>query len=188
MDANSHLSPEEREAKRLKALISLAILDTTAERAYDDVTRMASVVCGTPIALISMVDRNRQWFKAAVGLRVRETPRDLAFCAHAILNPHELMVVRDALQDPRFASNDRVTGDPAIRFYAAAPLLTSSGDALGTLCVIDRRPRILSETQLEHLAFLAREVVSMLEARPDDAQRWVHADGGQVLPHDRGSV
>lgn len=153
------------EAERLRELIRLIILDTPPEQAYDEVTRMASVMCGTPISLISLIDERRQWFKSAVGLTVRETPRHLAFCAHAIKTPEQIMVVPDAMDDPRFVHNDLVTGEPHIRFYAGVPLVTSGGYALGTLCVIDRRPRELTESQSEHLEFLAHEVVEMMEAR-----------------------
>ena len=128
-----------------------------------------AVMCNTPIALISLVDERRQWFKSAVGLTVRETPRHLAFCAHAIQAPEQTMVVPDTLQDPRFVDNALVTGDPNIRFYAGVPLVTSTGFALGTLCVIDRQPRELTEGQAAYLEFMAREVVSMIESRPSSS-------------------
>lgn len=153
------------EIGRMKELIRLAILDTTEEREYDDITSVACTVCGTPIALISLIDQDRQWFKSRQGLPVRETHRDLAFCAHAIQTPSQVMVVHDAREDPRFAGNALVTGEPNIRFYAGAPLVTSNNHAIGTLCVIDRSPRELTDSQLEYLTFLAKEIVTMLEAR-----------------------
>jgi GAF domain-containing protein len=154
------------EAERLRALISMAVLDTGRERAYDDVTRMAAMVCGTPISLVSLIDSKRQWFKSRVGLNTQETPRDLAFCAHAIEHQLEVMIVHDATTDPRFSDNDLVTGDPKIRFYAGAPIVTSDHHALGTVCVIDRVPRQLARYQIDLLRHLAAEVAKLLEARP----------------------
>lgn len=153
------------ETERLKELIRLIILDTPPEQAFDEITQMAAVMCSAPIALISLVDEHRQWFKSAYGLTVPETPRHLAFCAHAIQTPEQTMVVNDALQDPRFVENALVTGEPHIRFYAGVPLVTAEGFALGTLCVIDRRARELTENQCAYLEFMAREVASMIEAR-----------------------
>ena len=152
------------EAKRLEALRLYRILDTATEKAFDDLTKMAALICETPISLVSLVDEDRQWFKSRYGLDAAETPRSAAFCAHAI-EEDEVMVVEDAQADERFADNPLVTGDPNIRFYAGAPLRVASGQALGTLCVIDRQPRKLTETQRLTLEVLRDAVVSQLEYR-----------------------
>lgn len=153
------------EDKRMQVLADYNILDSLPEQAYDDFARLASAICGTPIALITLLDDHRQWFKANVGLGGSETPRSQAFCAHAIMDPGEVMTVEDAMLDQRFAANPLVTGDPGIRFYAGAPLVAPTGEALGTLCVIDRQPRTLDETQREALEILAREIIVQLELR-----------------------
>ncbi len=155
----------DNEAARLEELHQLAILDSLPEQAYDDIALLAAQICETPIALISLVDADRQWFKATVGIDATETPRDLAFCAHAILEPTQLLVVPDATKDERFASNPLVVSDPAIRLYAGAPLTTSKGHGLGTLCVIDREARHLTVQQQRALQALARQVATHFELR-----------------------
>ncbi len=153
------------EASRLQTLQRYEVLDTPPEPAFDDIVHLAAQICQAPIALVSLIDGTRQWFKARQGLAVEETPRDFAFCSHAILTPDQVMEVPNALDDDRFADNPLVTGAPDIRFYAGAPLVSPSGHALGTLCVIDRQERRLTPEQLQSLAALARLVVNQLELR-----------------------
>jgi anti-sigma regulatory factor (Ser/Thr protein kinase) len=155
---------EDAEAKRLAALRRYAILDTQPERAFDDLTLLASQICGTPMALITLVDAERQWFKARIGMTARQTSRAVSFCAHAI-QQRELFVIPDASVDARFRDNPQVTEDPKIRFYAGAPLITPDGHALGTLCVADSIPRQLTEDQKQALAALRRQVEAQLELR-----------------------
>jgi|tagenome__1003787_1003787.scaffolds.fasta_scaffold20987992_1 two-component system NtrC family sensor kinase len=149
---------------RVAALEKYAILDSEPEQAFDDLTQLASYVCNTPIALISLVDEDRQWFKSKIGLQVCETPRQVAFCSVAIQQP-DVMVVPDTLQDERFRDNPLVVSEPRIRFYAGAPLINEDGYALGTLCVIDQRPREISQEQKEALQALSRLVLAQLEFR-----------------------
>jgi two-component system NtrC family sensor kinase len=145
------------EAVRLKELRSFGILDSLPDQAYDDIVHLAAFICETPIALVSLVDEHRQWFKAKRGLSASETPRELAFCAHALDHPDEFFIVPDTLADPRFASHALVTSAPFIRFYAGAPLVTS-------LCVIDCVPRRLNSAQKVALHALSRQVVALIEA------------------------
>ena len=162
------------EEERLSQLRSLAILDTPPEERFDRVTRMARRLFGVPIALVSLVDENRQWFKSCFGLDVSETERRVSFCGHAILNK-EALVVEDAMQDERFADNPLVTGEPHIRFYAGQPLRTMSGQAMGTLCIIDREPRSFGEEELMMLSDLAgmveREIMAVQLAISDELTR-----------------
>jgi len=152
------------ESDRLVALDRYDILDTMPEQEYDDLTQLAADICGTPIALISLVDRDRQWFKSRVGLDATETPRDISFCGHAVA-ANAILNVPDATQDPRFADNPLVVNDPSIRFYVGVPLKTPDNFTLGTLCVIDRQPRDLTPLQIQQLEALSRMVISQLELR-----------------------
>lgn len=164
-DDNMKIAPlPVNEAKRLKRLRGLNLLDTPPEEAFDAITDLAAAICKTPIALVSLVDRERQWFKARLGLDATETSRHVAFCAHTILQP-ALMEVPDALEDERFRDNPLVQLDPAIRFYAGVPLITADGSALGTLCVIDRTSRRLNDFQRDSLRRLARTATALCESR-----------------------
>ena len=153
------------EPARMAVLRDYGVLDSVPEADFDDIVFLASLVCGAPVALVSLVDHDRQWFKAKVGIDVEQTSRDVAFCAHAILQPADIFVVPDALADPRFATNPLVQDEPRMRFYAGAPLVSPEGMPLGTLCVFDRVPRALSAEQTRALGALAREVVIHLELR-----------------------
>ena len=152
------------EQDRLAALRRYRILDTEPEQRFDDLALLASEICGTPMALISLVDRDRQWFKARIGIDLPQTSRDVAFCAHAITHAG-LFVVPDTLQDARFSDNPMVRAKPGIRFYAGAPLVTGEGHALGTICVLDREPRVLTASQQAALEALKRQVMAQLELR-----------------------
>lgn len=144
---------------------------------FDDIVTLARHICGTPMAAVSLVSHDRQWFKARAGLEIQETPREIAFCAHAILGA-EILEIPDAGADDRFASNPLVTDEPGIRFYAGAPLLTKEGLALGTVCVLDREPRRLSDDQKGALAALSRQAVAQLDAR----RASMRAENGQPRP------
>ena len=165
------LPPDEEQ--RLRALRETKLLDSLPEPAWDDLARLASAICGTPVALVSLIDADRQWFKARVGLALQETSREVAFCAHAILQ-HDVFEVNDAGADGRFADNPLVTGELNIRFYAGAPILTDQGDALGTVCAIDRTPRQLSAEQRAALLSLARQAgrLTSLARSRDELANW----------------
>ena len=153
------------EMQRLATLHSLDLLDTAPEAEFDELTALAAQICNVPVALVSLVDENRQWFKSKIGLDVDETSREMAFCAHSILKPDEIMEIPDARQDKRFADNPLVTEDPKIRFYAGAPLTASNGHTLGTLCVLDYSPRTLSKSQKTALEILRLLIMRQIELR-----------------------
>ncbi len=158
------------EQQRLQTLRRYAVLDTPPEAEFDQLVQLASTWLGMPVALVSLVDADRQWFKARVGLALTQTPRDVSFCSVAIRHPQELLVVPDAASDPRFRDNPLVCREPGIRFYAGVPLVMADGQALGTLCVIDHQPREFGTREREILSWLARQVVAMLELRRQNAE------------------
>ena len=162
------------EVERLAVLKRYEILDTPAESAFDDLVVIAAGICAMPIAAVSLIDADRQWFKASCGLAVSQTPRDVAFCAHAILTPADMMIVHDTHQDVRFRDNPLVNGDPKIRFYAGAPLLSADGHALGSFCVMDHEPRHLEAFQIDALNALSRQASRLLE---------LHRVGGELRHH-----
>ncbi|WP_052417505.1 PAS domain S-box protein [Cellvibrio mixtus] len=171
----------DNEAERLACLYRLDVLDTPPEQAFDELVQLAAMICNVPVAVVSLVDEKRQWFKAAVGLDSYETSRDLAFCAHAILDPNQVMVVEDATLDPRFIDNCLVTQAPGIRFYAGAPLRVSEGIALGTLCIIDWVPRKLSPQDKLTLELLARQVERLFLLHQRNTQIRHQAEQFEVL-------
>jgi PAS domain S-box-containing protein len=140
-------------------------MDTLPQRDLDEITELASIICGTPISLVTLLDSERQWFKSKVGLNISETPRKHAFCNHAIQSPHDIMIVEDSFKDERFKDNPLVIGEPDIRFYAGAPIVTADGHALGSLCVIDHVPRSLTIEQQRALSLLSKRVLQVFELR-----------------------
>lgn len=158
------------ESNRLSELFSYDILDTLPDSDYDGLTKIAAQICGVPIALISLVDENRQWFKSKHGIDVDETPRDLAFCAHAINDQENTLIVEDAREDKRFANNPLVVNDPNVIFYGGVPIVSDNGLPLGTLCVIDHKPNTLSDSQKESLKALSKQVMNLLKLRKRNSQ------------------
>jgi len=152
------------EQRRLEVLWQYDVLDTVPEEVFDDLTQLASLICQAPISTLTLVDEHRQWFKSKVGLSLAETSRDISFCGHAMLH-NGLFIVPDALKDPRFRDNPFVTAEPHIRFYAGAPLISPDGHPLGSLCVIDKVPRELTDDQKKALRVLGRHVITLLELR-----------------------
>lgn len=152
------------EAERLAALLEAEILDTLPEEEYDKITELIAKVCGTEFCVISFIDEERQWFKSKVGFNEESTTRDAAICAHTILNS-EILEVNNALTDSRFVNIPSVAGEPHVRFYAGAPLITSEGHALGTLCVFSPKVRVLEEFQREALRVFAKKIIALIEQR-----------------------
>ncbi|MGB7434897.1 MAG: GAF domain-containing protein [Candidatus Acidiferrum sp.] len=157
-------TPSSTEAARVAALDRYAILDSEPEESFDDLVILAAHICQTPIAMLSLVDDHRQWFKSKFGVEVRETPKEFSICAHAI-KQHDLFIVPDTTKDDRFRENPVVTGEPHIRFYAGAPLVNEDGYALGTLCVVDKQPRELDPAQREAITALSRLALRQMELR-----------------------
>jgi two-component system, sensor histidine kinase len=167
------------EERRLRKLRAYQILDSETEASFDDLALLAAEICRAPVALVSLVDETRQWFKASVGMGEKQSPRDLAFCAHAILQ-REVFTVADARADDRFSANPLVTGAPHVRAYAGAPLVTKQGEALGTVCVIDHQPRAFSESEQRCLRVIASQVLLRMEIRrlnKEMGARYSHAAG-----------
>ncbi|GLB51892.1 sensor histidine kinase [Neptunitalea chrysea] len=156
---------KKNEARRLKDIKRLQILDTLPEQDFDEITKLASHICETPVALISIIDKDRQWFKSKVGLDISETPREVAFCNYAIAKPEEILEVENALNDDRFSSNPLVHGENPVIAYTGIPLVSEKGFAIGTLCTIDHKPKLLTKEQKESLKILASQVVRIFELR-----------------------
>lgn len=171
------------EVKRIEILWKYDVLDTVPEKSFDELTSLAAYICEAPIALITLVDENRQWFKSTVGVSLKETSRDISMCAHAILQK-EIMIVPDATKDRRFKDNPFVVSEPKIRFYAGAPLISSSGHTLGTLCVIDKVPRELTKDQKKALSILSRHVMAQLELRRKSSELGLSNDHCKKLKQD----
>ena len=159
-----HLPTPENEDQRIQRLLDLNILDTENEIEFDDLTKIVAEFCDVPICLISLVDKNRQWFKSKIGLDVDETPREISFCQYAIMD-EQILEIPDSLEDDRFSSNPLVTGDPKIRFYSGAPLIDNDGFMMGTLCVIDRSPKKLNEFQRSALMSIVKTIMRIMELR-----------------------
>jgi len=162
---NSSYPVPQNETSRLKALQEYKVMDTLPEQAYDNFTKLASIICNTPIALITLVDEERQWFKSRIGLERTEIPREGSLCSHAIMTPDHILVVNDVALDKRFTTSPLVASEPNVRFYAGASLVTSNGEALGTICVMDDKPRDITQEQLDALQVLAHEVMGQFELR-----------------------
>ena len=165
MNAKHYGQDPEQDKERLKELRSYDILDSLTEKDYEDITTLAAIICDVPIALISLVDKDRQWFKSHHGLNAEETHRQHSFCSHAITTPDEAFIIPDSRLDDRFKNNPLVTGNPNIVFYAGIPLVTDTGYGLGTFCIIDIKPRELTDAQLNSLNILAGQVMNLLELR-----------------------
>jgi len=155
----------DNEKQRLEALYAYQLLDEIEQQEFNEIVNLAAQICQTPISLITLIDSNTQWHKARVGLDVKKISREVSFCGHAINEPDEIFIVKDASKDERFADNPLVTGDPNIAFYAGIPLITHDGYALGALCVIDRKPRQLEDSQITALQTLSKQVIRLFELR-----------------------
>lgn len=161
------IAPEKhrREDERIKFLESYSILDTLPEIDYDNLTAIAAEICGTPISLISLIDKDRQWFKSHHGLDISETSREFSFCAHVINDPDDVFIIEDSRQDVRFHDNPIVLGEPKVIFYAGIPLINEKGLPIGSFCVIDHKPKTLSQNQINSLKALSDQTMKLLELR-----------------------
>lgn len=172
---NYGLSPDE-DKERIKALRSYDIIDSQREQEYDDITELAAMIFDVPMALVTFIDKDRQWFKSAYGLEGSETHRQYAFCSHTILNPAEPLIVEDSRLDDRFKDNPYVKGEPHVIFYAGVPLVSDNGHGLGSFCILDSKPRTLTEKQVNGLKILARQVMNLMEIRKKTAELNVRAE------------